>query len=178
MQLLQRPETMVKMSTDANVAEGEEPARGGGKKGLIFGTLAAVLLAAGGFYSTYSGLIDTLPTTGGNHESADEHGVSVLSGIGFVPLDPLVVSLGRESANRHLRFVAQLEVAAAYQDEVSGLKPRILDVLNSYLRAVDTRDIENPSAMWRLRAQMLRRVQVVTGEGRVNDLLITEFVLN
>ena len=30
----------------------------------------------------------------------------------------------------------------------------------------------------RLRAQMLRRVQMVTGEGRVRDLLITEFVLN
>jgi flagellar FliL protein len=32
--------------------------------------------------------------------------------------------------------------------------------------------------MARLRAQMLRRIQVVTGEGRVRDLLITEFVLN
>jgi len=30
----------------------------------------------------------------------------------------------------------------------------------------------------RLRSQMLRRVQVVTGEGRVRDLLIMEFVLN
>jgi flagellar FliL protein len=31
--------------------------------------------------------------------------------------------------------------------------------------------------MTRLRAQMLRRIQVVTGEGRVRDLLITRFVL-
>ncbi len=40
------------------------------------------------------------------------------------------------------------------------------------------RDLENPAAIQRLRAQMLRRVQVVTGEGRVRDLLVTEFILN
>ena len=40
------------------------------------------------------------------------------------------------------------------------------------------RDIEDPAALARLRAQMLRRIQVVTGEGQVRDLLITEFVLN
>ena len=58
------------------------------------------------------------------------------------------------------------------------LLPRILDVLNGYLRAVETADLENPSALVKLRAQMLRRVQIVTGEGRVRDLLVTEFVLN
>ena len=58
------------------------------------------------------------------------------------------------------------------------LAPRILDVLNSYLRAIETASIEDPQAMARLRAQMLRRIQIVTGEGRVRDLLITEFVLN
>ena len=56
--------------------------------------------------------------------------------------------------------------------------PRVLDVLNSYLRAVEVSDLEDPSALVRLRAQMLRRVQIVTGEGRVRDLLVTEFVLN
>jgi len=68
---------------------------------------------------------------------------------------------------------------AAYSGMVPGLgggEP-ILDVLNTYLRAVELRDVENPAAMTRLRAQMLRRVNIVTGEGRVNDLLITEFVL-
>jgi len=30
----------------------------------------------------------------------------------------------------------------------------------------------------RIRAHLLRRIQIVTGEGRVRDLLVTEFVLN
>ena len=89
----------------------------------------------------------------------------------------MIISLGTSGA-RHLRFSAQLEVPSAYQAEVEHLKPRVMDVLNGYLRAVDLRDLEDPSALMRLRAQMLRRIQVVTGEGRINDLLIIEFVLN
>ena len=58
------------------------------------------------------------------------------------------------------------------------LLPRIVDVMNGYLRALDAAELENPAALVRLRAQMLRRIQIVTGEGRVRDLLITEFVLN
>ena len=51
-------------------------------------------------------------------------------------------------------------------------------MLNGYLRAVEVADLEDRTALVRLRAQMLRRVQIVTGEGRVRDLLVTEFVIN
>ena len=62
--------------------------------------------------------------------------------------------------------------------DVTKLTPRVMDVLNSYLRAVAVSDLEDPSALVSLRAQMLRRIQLVTGEGRVRDLLIMEFVLS
>jgi flagellar FliL protein len=62
--------------------------------------------------------------------------------------------------------------------EVTLLLPRIMDVLNGYLRAIDITQLEDPAALIRIRAHMLRRIQIVTGEGRVRDLLITEFVLN
>jgi len=56
--------------------------------------------------------------------------------------------------------------------------PWIQDVLNTYLRAVSETDLESPAMLDRLRAQMLHRVQVVSGEGLVRDFLISEFVLN
>ncbi len=104
--------------------------------------------------------------------------MAALPDISFVPVTPMVVSLGSNASSRHLRFTAELEVAKAYQPDVILLMPRILDVLNGYLRAVDAAQLEDPTALIRLRAQMLRRVQIVTGEGRVRDLLVTEFVLN
>ena len=56
--------------------------------------------------------------------------------------------------------------------------PRVVDVLNSYLRALEIDDLRGNAALVRLRAQMLRRVQTVIGRDRVNDLLIMEFVMN
>ena len=56
--------------------------------------------------------------------------------------------------------------------------PRIVDILNTYLRAVQPQDLDSPTALLRLRVQMLHRVQVVAGQGVVRDLLITEFILN
>jgi len=51
-------------------------------------------------------------------------------------------------------------------------------VINTYLRAIDPSDLEDPTALLRLRAQLLRRLQMVAGEDLVNDFLITEFILN
>ena len=56
--------------------------------------------------------------------------------------------------------------------------PRVVDVLNSYLRALEIKDLTDPMALPKLRAQMLRRINIATGQGRVRDLLIMEFVLN
>lgn len=140
---------------------------------LIIGVVLAVLLGGGGFYATVSGMI---LGSGGDH--APEAEVTALPDIAFVPLDPLVISLGAAAQSRHLRFTAQLEVARPHAAEVTLLHPRILDVLNGYLRAVEVAELEDPTALVRIRAQMLRRIQIVSGEGRVRDLLITEFVLN
>lgn len=152
----------------------EEAPKKRSKKPFLIGLLLALVLGGGGFYATFSGLL-----LGGPEGHAEkDHGPGPLSGVAFVPLETIVVSLGPDSGSRHLRFTAQLEVIDSAAADVATLSPRILDVINSYLRAIDTASIEDPHAMARLRAQMLRRIQVVTGEGRVRDLLITEFVLN
>lgn len=143
-------------------------------KPLIIGFVLALILGGGAFYAVFSGLI----LSNGDPHGEETHSPGALTGIAFVPLETIVISLGPQSGSEHLRFTAQLEVTDSAAADVTTLTPRILDVINSYLRAIDTASIEDPHAMARLRAQMLRRIQVVTGEGRVRDLLITEFVLN
>jgi flagellar FliL protein len=155
------------------VATAEVPVQKRSRLPLIAGVVLALLFGGGGFYAAWSGLILAPGTAVGKADTP-----SPLAGIAFVPLDTIVVSLGPAAGSKHLRFTAQIEVADSAVADVTLLAPRILDVLNSYLRAIETATIEDPQAMAKLRAQMLRRVQVVTGEGRVRDLLITEFVLN
>jgi len=162
----------------AEPEDGEDDAGKKGGKGMIVGLGLAVVLGGGGFFAAYSGMV---PGLGGGGEQAAEEPKEIMVATvvaEFVAIDRMVISLGSANKSKHLTFGAALEVEPEYKEEVILLKPRILDVLNTYLRAVELRDIENPAAMTRLRAQMLRRVNIVTGEGRVNDLLITEFVLN
>lgn len=163
---------------EAETGQAEAPKRKS-KLPLLIGVVLMPVLGGGGFYATYSGMI-----LGGGESAAygsaaeAEEGASPIADIAFVPIDPLIVSLGASGRARHLRFSSQLEVSKQHQEEVTMLMPRILDVLNGYLRAVEVEELEDPSALIRLRAQMLRRVQIVSGEGRIRDLLVTEFVVN
>lgn len=157
---------------DAETTEAPvKPNRSG--KGILVGVGLALALGGAGFYAAYSGL---LPGSGEGPSVASVP--SPLPDIGFVPLTPILINLGAGDSGRHLRFNAELEVVKSSVDEVTGLLPRILDVLNGYLRAVEFADIEDPAGLIRMRAQMLRRIQIVVGEGRVRDLLVTEFVVN
>ena len=156
----------------------EEGKKKGGKGGLIIGLVLMLVLGGGGFFAVYSGML-ALPF-GGEEHAEEKHEAPPppdLPPTAFVKLDEIVISLGRGARAKHLVLAAELEVNPLHTAEVETLKPRVLDVLNTYLRALDERDVEDPAAMARLRAQMLRRIQVVTGEGRVRDLLITRFVL-
>lgn len=143
---------------------------------LIIGLVMALIGGGGGFFATWSGMI--LAPESSEHAAEEETQVESVADVAFVPVEPMVVSLSGSSRAKHLRFRAQLEVPAAFQPDVEKLLPRVVDVLNSYLRALEVADLEDQSALTRLRAQMLRRVQIVAGQGRVNDLLIMEFVLN
>ncbi|MFV0492470.1 MAG: flagellar basal body-associated protein FliL [Pseudorhodobacter sp.] len=151
----------------------EEPVKRS-KKPFLIGLILALCLGCGGFYATWSGLI---PLPGDNPDTVQPK-PRTLPDLAFVPIDPVVVSLPPAARSKHLRFTGQLEVSRDAEPDVTLLLPRILDVVNSYLRAVEVARLEDPSALITLRAQMLRRIQLVTGEGRVRDLLITEFVLN
>ena len=161
------------------------------KKPLMMALVLAVAGGGGGFYATWSGLIGGASEAamqaegGGERENSADAGhggagsaTGAMSNVAFVPVTPVVISLGEESSSRHLRMTAQLEVGPSFATEVTHLMPRILDILNGYLRAIEVAELEDPAALVRIRAQLLRRIQIVTGEGRVRDLLITEFVLN
>lgn len=165
---------MAVTEADPNLVE-DEPPKGSFKK-ILIGLVLALALGGAGFFATYSGMIGNKPKAAKQENGYEP--VADLPDIAFVALDPLVISLGSSGQSRHLRFRGSLEVVPGYENEVSKLLPRVIDVLNAYLRAVEIAMLEDPSALIKLRAQMLRRVQLVTGEGRVRDLLILEFVLN
>ncbi|MEM7508267.1 MAG: flagellar basal body-associated FliL family protein [Pseudomonadota bacterium] len=150
-----------------------------GKMGLILALVALLLCGGGGFFATYSGMV-ALPLGGDKANSKDGAKAKAepdLPPVAFLPTGEMIISLGPNARAQHLLIEAELEVAPEYLAEMELLRPRVLDVFNTFLRAVEERDLEDPGAMPRLRAQLLRRVQIVTGPDRIRDLLITRFIL-
>ncbi|GAB5448921.1 flagellar basal body-associated FliL family protein [Gymnodinialimonas sp.] len=172
------------MSEDGEI---EEPKK---KKGLLVPLLVGVILAAagggGGFWAVTQGPLAAETSTG--EHSADDgsgqgddggHGPALgPTNVAFLELETMVISLGAEESNRNLIFGAVLEVRPEHLEEVTQLTPRVLDVLNSYLRVVAISELSDPTSLARLRSQMLRRIQVVSGTDRVRDLLVTQFLVN
>ena len=151
----------------------EEAPKKGGKLPLILGVVLALAGGGGGFFVVSSGMLGGSDSTSedvveDNSAEKEENDITVT----FIPLDPLLVSLPKSGSNNVLRFSAQLEVLPVHLEEVTAITPRIIDVLNGYLRAVAVEELADPTILARLRSQMLRRIQTVTGEGKVRDLLI------
>ncbi|MFY0682096.1 MAG: flagellar basal body-associated FliL family protein [Thalassovita sp.] len=172
---------MATTTADPNVKSSKRPLM----LGLVLGILGGVV----GFYAAYQGLLplgNTVQPTADatmtdKAHSSDSHAGEpsfMAQDISFVPIPPLLISLGPASASKHLRFAAQLETEPGSEKTVEALMPRIVDVLNSYLRAVETADFDDTAILIRLRVQMLRRVQLVVGPGHVRDLLIMEFIFD
>lgn len=162
--------------TTAEAAETETPGRGARpRRSMILGLVLALLCTTGSFAASYMGLLDRFSATkkpgmGESHASTE---LPV-----FVPVPQLLVSIGPPGAGRHLRFAAEIEASRDDASHLAALMPRVVDVLNGYLRAVEPALFERPEALMLMRAQMLRRVRLVTGETLAADLLITEFVID
>ncbi|MFQ5562723.1 MAG: flagellar basal body-associated protein FliL [Parvularculaceae bacterium] len=147
-------------------------------KSVLFSAIIAMTMgvaAAAGVYffapDSKACVADTAVASEGHNNARDKRNVT------FVNLEPLVVTLGPNAKSSYLKISVSLETSHSYEKELDELSPRFRDALNTYLRAVDENDLIVPAAMARLRAQMLRRLQLVASEQAVTNVLITEFVL-
>ena len=159
-------------------AEGDEAPPKKGKKGLLLALLPALLLGGGAFYATSSGLV-SLPFGGAETpvEQKQPKAEPKSFGVAYLELDELVVPLSPRARSRFLVFQASVEAAPEDIAALEQIRPRILDVFNTYLRAIEEKELDEPSAMALLRARLLRRLNVVAAPVEPKDLLITTFVL-
>ncbi|MEO0398795.1 MAG: flagellar basal body-associated FliL family protein [Pseudomonadota bacterium] len=96
----------------------------------------------------------------------------------YVPLEPIIVSLGPEAMANRLKITLVIEGASEYEQDLIKLIPKFRDVLNTYLRAADARDFESPAAMSRVRAHIARRMRIVAPDASIKSVLVTDFILD
>lgn len=150
----------------ANLAA-DPPAKASGRKKLI-PILAAVLLAGGGFASTYLGLWSPAAMLAPKKEAPPAPMVI------FVNLPTIELNIPGGSG-RSLLLAASLETDSAHQAEVAHLMPRILDAFTSFLSGIDPAAYDKRGVLEIIRAELLARTRYILGESAIKDLLITEF---
>lgn len=159
--------------------EGEAGAADGAskkKKLILFGAIGAVVLVlagGGAWFFLFSG-----------GEEADAETAAAEQPIvpaAFVEVPQMTVNLAPEQDDerpRYLRFTVRLEVAQAEAvPEIEPLMPRIQDAFQTYVRELRPSDLQGSAGVYRLREELLRRVNIAVHPARVDAVLFGEVVV-
>lgn len=182
--------------------EGAPPAKKkmSGKNLVLFIILPAVLVLGGGGAAAYLLLFNGGGAEqhaeaneghgkekGGHGEEATgepvpgPNGTTILQGDGvvFVTLPEMLVNItGPEGRPAYLKLKLTLE--APDDETVAALGehiPRVTDQFNGFLREMRTEDLSGSAGAYRLRLELLRRVNLVIAPMQVNAVLIEEMLV-
>lgn len=190
-----RPEDAA--NENAEGVEGEAPAKKkmSGKKLVLFFILPAVLVLGGGGAAAYLLLFN------GGHpeqhadaehgkEKADEHagestpgpnGTTITQGenVVFVTMPEMLVNIGGPDG-RAAFLKLKVTIEAPNSETVTTLTsqlPRVTDEFNGFLRELRTDDLAGSAGAYRLRLELLRRVNLAIAPAQVNAVLIEEMMV-
>ncbi len=156
--------------------EGEEGAPRKGKKKLVFIVAGAVaaLIAVGVVLMTVMG--------GGGHDmptAEEQQEEAVAAAPVYYELPEFLVNLS--SSGSRVSFL-KMSVTLELRDKaavatVEANKPRILDTFNTYLRELRPTDVQGSAGIYRLRDELMSRINATVEEGLVKDILFSEIIV-
>lgn len=163
-------------AADEDVEGESEGAAGGSKKKLfLFGGIGlVVLLAAGGaayYFLMGSATLTTMPDDAGSP-------VEVQKPVVFFDLPEMTVNLATEGRTTYLKVRIALEVEnRAMIDQIQPFLPRILDAFQIYLRELRPADLEGSAGLFRLKEELLRRINLSVYPAKVEGVLFKEILV-
>lgn len=165
-----------KAAEEGGEAAAEAPASGGKKKLVVVGAAVAVLALGGG------GAFYFLKMRGGGHGEHDVAATaSVKKPVAFLDVREMTVNLAPEPGQdrpRFLRFKVALELREQkLVAEVTPLVPRIEDAFQVFVRELRPSDLEGSAGVYRLREELLRRVNIAVHPTKVDAILFKDVVV-
>jgi flagellar FliL protein len=152
--------------------EGDESKVGRSKKLLIFSVLGLVLLSGFGGGGYYFFL----------HERKDApEAPKTARPVAFVDIREMVINLANEPNQdrpKFLKFRVSLEVKdAKLIPEIQPLLPRLEDTFQVFVRELRASDLDGSAGVYRLREELLRRVNIAVYPARVDAVLFKEIII-
>ena len=160
----------------------EEESSSGGKKKLIIiiGAVVLLLLIGGGAAVFFSGMLDSDET----EEKVEEEGAEAAQGeqtkkTFFIDLDEMVVNLNTtERRQSLLKIKVSLEVSEQKDvNQIQELIPRVVDNFQTYLRELRLDDLRGSAGIYRLREELLTRINIAVEPAKVNAVLFKEMIV-
>ncbi|MEM1103027.1 MAG: flagellar basal body-associated FliL family protein [Pseudomonadota bacterium] len=94
----------------------------------------------------------------------------------YVTLPDVVVNLSSGPTPSFIKASFSVKTSGAHADYVSDKRPELIDTLQEYIRQLDAADLEGGEGFFNFRFECLRRLQLVLGPERVDDLLIIQLL--
>lgn len=163
---------------DEDIAAGLEKKRFSGKKLVLFGGIGfvVVLLGAGAAFYFLGG---EEHEGEGDGEAASENGEPAVPALVFYDLPEMLVNLnagGRKPSYLKVQISLEVDDAASIPDIEQKL-PRVIDNFQVYLRELRVEDLDGSAGMFRLKEELLRRVNLSVAPAQVNDILFKEMLI-
>ncbi len=157
---------------ETEIAEADEDDKPSGRKKLIIMAAAGVLLLGGlgGGAAFYFGLF-----SGG--ESGSEN--AELTQVFFYPLPEMTVNLASTGGRaQYLKVRVSLEMSdRAALRAIPPVEPRIMDAFQIHLRELRASDLEGSMGIFRMKEELLRRVNLAIHPLKVNRVLFNEMLI-
>lgn len=163
---------------DGAVGENGEKASGGKKskfslkmnpkKMAMISVPLLALLGGGGYFA-----MDYLPGMGsGGNESAPKPKV-------YYNLPEMVVNLSsRDKRAQFLKLKVSLEAPdQVVLDALNPIMPRVLDMFQLYLRELRSSDLEGSAGIYRLKEELLRRINLEIHPHQISRVLFNEIIV-
>lgn len=165
--------------------EGGGKKKVGGKKLILFIVLPIVVLAGAGVGVYMSGLLDPLlgkeeAAEGEGEEGVSENGEPVVATPGvYLDVPEMLVSLrssGRKQQILKLRISLEL-LNAEDQPVIEAFMPKIVDNFQVFLRELRVEELEGSQGLYRVKEEMLARVNQAAHPVKVRDVLIGDMLI-
>ena len=158
--------------------EGEGQKKGGLKKIiLIAGLVLLLLIGAGGGAAVMLGVFDPPPDENEQAEAPVE--VQLEPEAVFLEIPDLIVNLnstGRKATFLKIKIALEVENAEEVE-EINQVLPRIIDNFQLYMRELRVTDLQGSAGLYRLREELLRRVNLAVRPSKVKDILFKEMLV-
>ncbi|MET3924891.1 flagellar basal body-associated FliL family protein [Devosia sp. 2618] len=167
------------MAAETEIGESAPVKKGIPKLFIIIGAAAIVVLlgGAGLFFFLSSG---SASADAEHAAAADSHGATAAAAHTFIfNLPPMIVNLNNAGdSGAFMKLTVALEVAnEAMMVEIQPRMAKVVDAFQVYLRELRKSDLEGSAGVYRLKEELLRRVNVAIYPSRVESILFKEILV-